>query len=113
MPRRLLVERNESGLGIREFAREIANAQHHRPLSGLQDEASARRADVKSIAYADMIPQAGHSLLQFSGCSDDNHHIYLFMTLIMYNVNSNSLEERQKSSNESKSGTRQAPTVKK
>src|SRR5262252_2507391 len=31
--------------------------QHHRPISGLQNETSARRADVKSIAHVDMVPQ--------------------------------------------------------
>ena len=31
--------------------------QHHRPLSGLQDEASARRTDVESIAHLDMLAQ--------------------------------------------------------
>ena len=35
--------------------------QHHRPLSGLQNEASARRADVESIAHPDMLPQVGSS----------------------------------------------------
>ena len=35
--------------------------QHHRPLSGLQDEASARRADVESIAHPDMLAQVGSS----------------------------------------------------
>src|SRR5206468_4891850 len=35
--------------------------QHHRPLSGLQNEASARRADVESIAHPDMLPQIGSS----------------------------------------------------
>ncbi len=33
--------------------------QHHRPLSRLQNEASARRADVESIAHPDMLPQVG------------------------------------------------------
>src|SRR5205823_3425349 len=31
--------------------------QHERPLSGLQNEASARRAYVESIAHPDMLPQ--------------------------------------------------------
>ena len=35
--------------------------QYHRPLSGLQNEASARRADVESIAHPDMIAQVGSS----------------------------------------------------
>ncbi len=35
--------------------------QHHRPLSGLQNEAPARRADVESIAHPDMLPQVGSS----------------------------------------------------
>src|SRR5262250_1567977 len=35
--------------------------QHHRPLSELQNEASARRADVESIAHADMLPEVGSS----------------------------------------------------
>src|SRR6266545_452724 len=33
--------------------------QHHRALSGLQDEASARRADVEDVVQADMLPQVG------------------------------------------------------
>jgi hypothetical protein len=35
--------------------------QHHRPLSGLQNEASARRADVEGIAHTDMISQVDSS----------------------------------------------------
>src|SRR5262245_61251791 len=35
--------------------------QHHRPFAGLQNEASARRADVESIAHPDMVPQVGSS----------------------------------------------------
>ena len=35
--------------------------QHDRPLSGLQNEASARRADVENIAHLDMLPQVGSS----------------------------------------------------
>src|SRR5262249_32703013 len=35
--------------------------QHHRPLSGLQNEASARRADVESMAHPDMLSQIGSS----------------------------------------------------
>src|SRR5262249_43029424 len=35
--------------------------QQHRLLSGLQNEASARRADVESIAHADMFPEVGSS----------------------------------------------------
>src|SRR5262249_45077996 len=31
--------------------------QHHRPLSGLQNEASARRAGVESITHPDMLAQ--------------------------------------------------------
>ena len=35
--------------------------QHDRPLSGLQNEASARRADVENIAHPDVLPQVGSS----------------------------------------------------
>src|SRR5260370_23319934 len=35
--------------------------QHHGPLSGLQNEASARRADVENIAHPDMLPQVASS----------------------------------------------------
>jgi hypothetical protein len=35
--------------------------QQHRPLSGLQDEATSRRADVKSIAHPGMLLQVGSS----------------------------------------------------
>src|SRR5262249_7116814 len=35
--------------------------QHHRPLSGLQNETSARRADTESIAHPDMLPQVAPS----------------------------------------------------
>src|SRR5215470_18509856 len=33
--------------------------QHHWPLSGLRNEASARRAHVESIAHTDVLPQVG------------------------------------------------------
>ena len=33
--------------------------QHDRPFAGLQDEASARRADVERIAHTDMLVQVG------------------------------------------------------
>jgi hypothetical protein len=36
--------------------------QYHRPLSQLQNEVSARRADVESIAHPDMLSQVGSSL---------------------------------------------------
>src|SRR5262249_43929529 len=35
--------------------------QHHRPLSGLQNEAPARRADVESVAHPDVLLQVGAS----------------------------------------------------
>src|SRR5262249_50324738 len=35
--------------------------QHHRPLSGLQNEASARPADVESIAHPNVLAQMGSS----------------------------------------------------
>src|SRR5215468_8802285 len=35
--------------------------QHDGPLSRLQNEASARRADVESIAHVDMLPEVGSS----------------------------------------------------
>src|SRR5262249_19120911 len=35
--------------------------QHYGPLSGLQNEASARRADVESMAHRDMLPEVGPS----------------------------------------------------
>src|SRR5438876_6314901 len=35
--------------------------QHQRPVSGLQNEASPRRADVESIAHPDMLSQVGSS----------------------------------------------------
>jgi hypothetical protein len=38
--------------------------QHRRPLSGLQNEASARRADLEGLAHPDMIPQVGLSDLE-------------------------------------------------
>ena len=35
--------------------------QRHRTLSGLQNEASPRRADVETIAHLDMLSQVGSS----------------------------------------------------
>src|SRR5689334_11281620 len=35
--------------------------QHQRPLAGLQNESSARRADVESIPDTNMVPQPGSS----------------------------------------------------
>src|SRR5262249_58286938 len=35
--------------------------QHYRPFSGLQNEASTRRADVKTVAHPDMLSQVSSS----------------------------------------------------
>src|SRR5262249_22694526 len=35
--------------------------QHHRPISGLQNETSARRSDIESVAHTDVLAQVGSS----------------------------------------------------